>query len=167
MKATDTRPILSFTGSPGQKAVWGFTKYFWLKYVRGFNPAEHCAKSLLGKHSRKVWFQMSLNSMTILDELPPGGYDFIYLCGVSENFIWQNNLHLPVRPVPGAKAVLQAYTGMRCVIQNAEIVEIPQIPLGFAGFSREFTTCRNWQFGVNNYSIKGFDPMGQQAQLFK
>ena len=166
MQANNNRPVLIFVGKHPSDHVWGFSKYFWLKYVNGFNPAEHCAKSMLGKHSRRVWGEAPLNTPILLDELK-SGYDFIYLCGVAEPFRWSNNLHMPIRPKPGAKATIYAYTGMRCVITNAEVVDIPRVEDGYAGFDLEFTTCRNWRFGVQNYSIQGFDPMAQQAGLFK
>jgi hypothetical protein len=152
-RAKDNRPVLTFVHDNPRGRVWGFSQYFWLRYVQGFNPKEHCAKSLLGKHSRKVFHESPLNRPILLDEAQD--YDFIYLCGVSENFKWSLNLHMPARPAPGQKATIYTYNGIRCVIRNAESVEIPRIEDGFAGYGLEFTTCRNWRFGVQHYSIKG------------
>jgi len=163
MEAKDNRPVLRFVHDNPGGCVWGFSQYFWLKYVNGFIPEEHCAKSLRGKHSSKVWFQAPLNRPILLDEAIQ--YDYIYLCGVSENFIWSKNLHMPVRPSPGQKAIVFTYNGIRCVISNAELVDIPRFEDGFGGYDLAHTTCRNWRFGVQYYSIQGFNPELKQGSL--
>lgn len=60
--------------------VTGF-KYFWLKYVRGFDPTVHCAKCLLGDYSQKVNLFMPVNTEIELNEF--SDYKCLYLCGVT------------------------------------------------------------------------------------
>lgn len=130
----------------------GFTQYTWLKYVTGFDQDHHCARSLRGFHSKRVWHQMPLNVPVVLDEAPV--FDYIYLCGVSDNYIWRNNLHVVVRHKPGGFVATQTYNGISVRFRNAERVEIPALPPGWNGLSDEFTTCRNFQFGVMAYGYE-------------
>jgi len=151
MQSKSLAPVLTIVGQSPSGRLWGFSQYTWLKYVSGFDSGEHCAKSLLGYHSRRVWYELPLNAPITLDESRE--YDYIYLCGVSAEFEWSNNLHMPVRHAPGERAICTTWNGLRCVITNAQLVEIPGLEPGWGGHAREFTSCRNWQFGVAKYGL--------------
>ena len=60
----------------------------------------------------------------------------------------RNNLHIAMRAKPGSRIERVAYNGVRITIEGAEALPIPELPRGFRGLSWEFTTCRNYQFGV-------------------
>jgi hypothetical protein len=106
---------------PGGR-VDGF-KFFWLKYVL------------------RVSKDSLLNRPIVLNEM--ARFDYVYLCGVAKPYVWENNLHLAARHAPGARALVESYNGIRAVIRNAELLEIPALAEGFAGKPKAFTTCRN------------------------
>jgi hypothetical protein len=151
MRSKSMSPVLTFVGQSRSGRLWGFSQYTWLRYVSGFDSSEHCAKSLLGFHSKRVWYEAPLNVPITLDEARD--YDYLYLCGVSANFEWNKNLHMPVRPAPGESALGVTWNGIRCVIRNAQLVDIPELEKGWGGYSSEFTTCRNWRFGIARYGL--------------
>jgi hypothetical protein len=115
-------------------------KYLWLKYVKGFDITEHCAKCLLGEYEKQV-----SPKGIFTGDLPIAPY--YYLCGVSMPFVWANNFHLAFEAKEGSTLVIER-NGIVLVIDNAVELEIkpPTIQLTH---KKEFTTCRNWQFAVN------------------
>ncbi|MGZ6317370.1 MAG: hypothetical protein ACXWNQ_08930 [Anaerolineales bacterium] len=128
----------------------GFSQ-FWLRYVRGFSPHFHCQKSLRGFNDVRVAKTMRMNVSFRLRE--PEGYDYIYLCGVTARA--HPGLHLALIPEAGARARVVTYTGIEITVTGARQLEIPPLPDGFAGMSRKYTTCCNWQFGVKYYGLDG------------
>jgi hypothetical protein len=126
---------------PGAK-VEGF-RYLWLKSVRAFDHRTHCARCLIGTYDRRVEPGMPTGQAL---ELDPAGAPFLYLCGVSPRY--PTNLHLAMRPAPGARAEARTYNGLLVVVDGAEALEIPPLAPGFRGLASSFTTCRNYRFGV-------------------
>ena len=146
-------PTIEAIDPTGEVRGW---RYLWLKYVRGFSPGTHCATCLVGSYSKHV----KRNGMRVgvpmpLDESP--FYQHIYLCGVASAGGWAANLHLATVPAAGEVAEVQASTGTLFRITNARRLDIPGLEPGYQGRPRSFTTCRNWQFGVEYY--------GQNAKL--
>lgn len=147
---TSTYPVLQVDG-----VIDGFI-YLWVKYVRGFNSNQCCAKSLVGPFSRKIVKGMGPISI-VLDEEEPGSYDYIYLCGVSDGFRMENNLHLAARPielergddVPCTEAV--TYKGVRVAILGAEKINILPLPDPAAAPTERQAVCRNYQFAHQQY----------------
>jgi hypothetical protein len=131
--------------------VTGFA-HLWVKYVTGFAPSVHCARCLLGPFSQRVRPNaFPVNEPVELDEY--GGYDYLYLCGVAKPYSWRNNLHLAVVPCPGHTAEAEAWNGVVFRIDGAMAVAIPELPIGYDGRTKAFTTCRNWRFGVSAYGL--------------
>lgn len=129
-------------GKAGGGALEGF-RYFWLKYVRGFDAREHCARCLVGPYEKQVHPSMPLGSPIALD---PGDAPFVYLCGVGPRYV--DNLHLALRSLPGASAEARTYAGQLVTVEGAEALTIPALASGFRGLPGPFTTCRNFRFGV-------------------
>lgn len=152
----------------GSLAGW---RHLWLKFVSGFDPNHHCQRGLIG------WTLPSIQNKLIPNTpvgLQPGGpgtqrpwgsrpapmrYDAIYLCGVHDSWEWDKNLHLVAVPDPEGIAEIRASTG--------RVIDIPDLPLGYDGRDKSFTTCRNWRFGVAYYGLdpmrQAFDPLGQRG----
>lgn len=125
--------------------------YLWLRYVNGFDPTRHCAVSLISTRSRRINMGMRTNHPVVLDEARSR---HIYLCGGAQKGGWIANLHLAMEPAPGETAFIVASTGTVFRVRNARRLEIPALPAGFDGRGPEFTTCRNWQFGVAYYGLR-------------
>ena len=128
----------------------GFT-HFWLRYVRGFSPNFHCQQSLRGTRDPRFRKGMLLGAPITLFEFLH--FDYIYLCGVTPQRY--PGLHLALELSPGAQVETETYNGIRIRVEGATNLEIPALPDGFAGMSRRFTRCRNWQFGVAYYGLQG------------
>lgn len=135
--------------------VFGY-KYLWLKYVRGFDPQRHCAYCLIGDFSQKINPKMPVNQFIMLNET--SNYDCLYLCGVIG---YVNNLHIAFVPTnnPDDIIVQKTYRGDEVIISGAKRLSIPPLPLNYNGLSRAFTTCRNYQFGVNFYINQKIEPL--------
>jgi hypothetical protein len=118
-------------------------RYLWLKYVEGFDPRQHCARCLRGRYERAIEPGLATPARV---ELRPESAPFVYLCGVAGR--WADNLHLAMRPAPGARAEARGYDGSRIVVEGAEPLAIPELPAGWGGLGAGFTTCRNYRFGV-------------------
>ena len=132
----------------GSNYLSGFTQ-FWLRYVHGFSPHFHCQKSLRGFNDPRFHRNMQLGESFEL--LAPGRYDYVYLCGVTSPRY--PGLHLALAPGASASARALTYNGIEIDVIGAQQLEIPPLPDGFAGMSRRFTTCCNWQFGVRYYGL--------------
>lgn len=122
-------------------------RYFWAKTVVGFNPAVHCAQCLVGAYLKQVGKQMAVNQNVPFD-LKPG--ELVYFCGVSNPYVWKNNLHLAVVGKLGAVATAKAYNGDELVVTGAEPIKIlpDEAVSTYATRGKEFLTCRNYQFGA-------------------
>lgn len=126
----------------------GFTQ-FWLRYVHGFSPHFHCQKSLRGFNDPRFKRGMQIGeSFELLDD---SRYAYIYVCGVTPR--QYPGLHLALKPDASAVARVLTYNGIEIAVAGARQLEIPPLPDGFAGMSRKYTTCRNWQFGVKYYGL--------------
>jgi hypothetical protein len=87
---------------------------------------------------------------------------FFYICGVTEG--WKNNLHFAVTPNEGAVAMIDAEYGIRFTMYNASRVMITPLPLKWNGLTRQYTSCRNFQFGVEQFGYKA--PLPKPQRLF-
>ncbi len=144
MKSEERKIGMEITGPASQ--INGF-RYFWLKYVKGFEQSKHCARCLVGSYSKKIHKTVETNVPIVLDEVKD--FDYLYLCGVSPK--WETNLHMALKPVEGGKAVVETYNGFKITVLGAELLPIDPLPDGWNGMTKEFTTCRNYQFGVQYY----------------
>jgi hypothetical protein len=146
--------ILTISALPdGSNKLRGFTQ-FWLRYVHGFSPHFHCQKSLRGFNDPRFRRDMHIGQSFELLVTPP--YDYVYLCGVTARKY--PGLHLALMPDPSATVHAVTYNGLEITVAGARQLEIPPLPDGFAGMSRKYTACVNWQFGVEYYGIGAMRP---------
>lgn len=115
-------------------------RFFWIKYVNGFNPRVHCAKCLEGHYSRHLKYREHGDlSHVVLDEHET---PFIYLCGVTAKWEW--NVHAAGRFEEG---VSMLYSDERVVFHLTNFRQIRILSENNPPAPKEFATCRNWQFG--------------------
>ena len=115
-------------------------KYFWIKYVNGFDPEKHCAKCLIGEYSSLLSYKKHLDlAGAVLDEHVSR---FIYICGVTPKWKW--NVHVAGIWQPGESCEFEdERVEMR--LKNFRRIEI--LDQNCPAAPRVFATCRNWQFG--------------------
>jgi len=136
----------------GGKALVGYA-YWWVKGVTGFDPRQHCAKCLPGPFLVNWQRPFPMNQEIELRAV--GTIRAVYICGVADSG-YRHNFHAPIVPDPnGRELVLPMVKGQQLIIQGAHLLEIPPLPDGFLGKDRSFTTCRNFQFGVQYFGPEG------------
>ena len=143
--------ILTISKLPdGGEFFTGF-KYAWLRYVKDFDSNVHCQRSLKGYNDPRFVNKMPIGKAFDLDD--PAKYRHIYLC--AEAVIHDAGLHFALLPEEGAAAQITTYNGIEITAANARRLVIPALPDGFDGRKHAFTSCVNWQFGVEYYGLKG------------
>jgi hypothetical protein len=151
----------------------GFT-YFWLKYVKGFDPNMHCQDSLKGTIDKKFQNEMKIGRTILLKDSEE--YKHIYLCGepfkesakqhLSALRNWERakypypGLHLALLPEEGSNASIETYNGVHITCTNVRQLEIPYLPDFFAGMEHAYTSCCNWQFGAAYYGLENLHNQG-------
>lgn len=124
--------------------------YLWCKEVRGFNPAVHCAKCLIGKYENRFGQKSPVNEDIDLDGYEPGA--ILYFCGVSRPYRWMNNAHLAVRVTGDAADVVTIgfYTGDALTVYGAQGIPFNDTSARaqYGDRSSAYLTCRNFQFGA-------------------
>jgi hypothetical protein len=152
---------LTIDAPGGASGIAGF-KYWWGKYVNGFAEATHCGACLKGSYSRRIRKDMPTGRVVQLDELASGTYDYIYLCGVRDKAYagnekvakgYEDNFHLVLKPSPRSHVVKATYNGLVVTVAGAAEVPITPLPDGWHGLALKYTSCRNFQFGVQGYGV--------------
>ena len=144
--------VITVEGSKGGAATSRFT-YLWAKHVQGFNPKHHCAACLRGPWEKTIQRGMKDGEYPI-HLLGP----YFYICGVAPDYRYVDNFHLAVRPAEGRIAVADTFCGTRFTIYGAEQIPITPLPDGFDGRGRKYTTCRNFQFAVQQFGLPKDEP---------
>jgi hypothetical protein len=129
-------------------AFTGF-RWFWAKVVRGFQPAQHCAKCLVGSwvpNMGPTWLQGEDGRVTV--QVPEGA--FLYVCGVANPYCWSKNFHMALTPSAGTDTISHTYNNASVLATNAAELPIPAEPAAvlYPERDRSFLTCRNFQFGA-------------------
>jgi hypothetical protein len=125
-------------------------RYLWLKTVEGFNENVHCARCLVGKFDKNFGLKSPINRDVEL-AYPEG--TILYFCGVAQPYNWANNAHLAGRVKRGAMASLDLWTKDMLVIRGLEAIPIDKSvsDAKFGDRSRNYLTCRNFQFGAQMF----------------
>jgi hypothetical protein len=140
-----TLTLHTHDGSPFK----GF-RYFWAKVVRGFQPKQHCAKCLVGAWVPDMgpnWLQGERGRIKV--QVPEGA--FLYVCGVSSPYRWENNFHMALKPGElGHEITSTTYNGARVTAVGGIELPRPAEPAAAADPERDrlFLKCRNFQFGA-------------------
>ncbi len=114
-------------------------RYFWIKYVKGTDLSKCCAKSLIGEYSKFKYYK---NIDFTLNEHE---FEYLYICGVSTPYVYDNNLHIALKYKRGSDVVINE-KGVSMTIRNTERIEIKEHK------GHKFSYCRNWRFAkmINN-----------------
>jgi hypothetical protein len=150
---------LEVSGTPKSNRRSNEFAFLWSKHVFGINPTNHCAACLVGPFDRTIRRGMVDGIYPIKMRAP-----FFYICGVAPFSAphrsperaqsLARNFHLAVKHMAGSQAMAETFNGIRFIVHDAERVSIAPLPLGWRGLGPEFTTCRNFQFAVEQF---GYD----------
>ena len=139
-------------------------RYIWAYYVKGYNPAKHCQPCFIGARVEEFSTPTAMSgksvSLSRMDRYP-----FVYVCGVGlgpKRELRKQNLHFPLRSSEGRVAEVRTSNGYHLRAENAEVVEIPELPENWEGFDREHTRCKNFRFAVASF---GYPPKASEAAM--
>jgi len=149
-------------------------QFLWLKTVRGFDPHKHCARSLIGEYHPGIPYDLKSVEHIKLD-LPDISREHpdthFYLCGVVKGRNWIKNVHLPLTVISDEEAEFMnthawvyadANIDIHCV--NPRLIPHPVRAIKPTIETRpEFTTCRNWQWGMQHFGHAEVDATQTQA----
>lgn len=148
-----SKPIRMYVRGPKRDKPDKFYRFFWSMYVRGFDYLEHCQMCLIGDRGSQIYANKAkFNLAYDMNESP--SFDFLYIHGYSFKG-YDHNLHAPVIHAPGESCQVQSAFDHVVEFENAKLVPIPEIPLGYANFPKSYTTCRNWCCALAFYRPKG------------
>ncbi len=122
----------------------------WGMYVRTFDPTKHCIFCLKGRKEAAVHRQMIDGDYELATDFP---YFYLFAMGRGDRSI--SNVHMPVRPHPGAVASIGSVYGVTLTIRDAYALRVDRLPDGWEGLGKDYTSCRNFQFGVQEF---GYHP---------
>jgi hypothetical protein len=130
----------------------GKLEYLWLEYIESVDLEQHCKRTFIGTTSRKVGTRLISGARNpvifkhvILNE---GDARAFYLCGVSDPYVWRNNVHLAFVADQNSTIEFDSHS-IHAVIVGARQIEITRDDIDFnhpKAHDRFFHTCRNWQF---------------------
>lgn len=125
-------------------------RHFWAKRVTGFDGAVHCAECLRGPRQQDINKRLAQGGRATLSTRAGS---LIYICGVASPRNWSNNFHLAMRVTDGGQTVSQLYTGATIKVSNAVAIPIADDAARnlFSELPEEFLTCRNFQFGAQQF----------------
>jgi hypothetical protein len=150
---------LEVSGTPKSNRRSNGFDFLWAKHVSGINPTQHCFACLVGPKERMIKRGM-VDGIYPIHMLAP----FFYICGVApfsaphrspeRAASLGRNFHFAIQYQSGAQAIADTFNGIRFVAHDAVRIPITPLPLGWKGLGVEFTTCRNFQFAVEQF---GYD----------
>ncbi len=154
--AAITLTVMHPTIAPGP--IQGF-RFLWAFYVNGYRPEKHCQPGLRGRRVDEfsTGRASSDGAPVVLDRMDR--YPYVYICGVGsgpKDQLRHKNLHMPLRFRPGSQVEMTAYNGYLFRAENAELIEIPELPPGWGGIADEqHTRCKNFRFAVGVFGAIG------------
>jgi hypothetical protein len=137
-------------------------KFRWLfaKYVQGINDRYHCTNCIRGPYSRlftKHNPSFAPGTKVLMDELPPGQYEALYICGVAAKGYrrgqnYPHNVHVAIAPLGGSHETWN-FENWTMEIMNGRLLKIPEsveeIPIQYRKLPPEFTTCRIFRWATS------------------
>jgi hypothetical protein len=121
----------------------------WGKHVSGFRPEKHCIYCLKGRTETQIDKAMTSGDYEIHTGAP-----YFYLFAMGRAPRRDSNVHLAVQPYPGAVASIGSLYGVTFTIRDARALRIDRLPKGWMGLDDLYTSCRNFQFGVQMFGYR-------------
>lgn len=121
----------------------------WGMYVSGFKPEKHCIYCLKGKKEAQLHREMRDGDYVLKTDSP-----FFYLFAMGRVPKHETNVHLAVRPQAGSVASIGSVYGVTFTIRDASALRVDRLPDGWMGLGAEYTRCRNFQFGVQQFGYR-------------
>jgi hypothetical protein len=125
----------------------------WGKHVTGFRPEKHCIYCLKGRKERQLYRTMPSGDYPLSNDAP-----YFYLFAMGRAPRRDTNVHLAVQPYPGAAASIGSMYGVTFTIRDARALRMDRLPKGWMGLEEDYTSCRNFQFGVQMF---GYNPQNR------
>lgn len=130
--------------------IEGF-RFMWAFYVNGFRSDRHCQPCFRGRRVDEFSTGHAESGRPIVfDRLDR--YPYVYVCGVGagpKKELKNKNLHMPMRFRQGGLVEMETYNGYRFRAEDAELIEIPELPAGWGGITdEEHRRCKNFRFAV-------------------
>jgi hypothetical protein len=122
-------------------------KHLWGRYILGFKPAYHCARSFKSRLATGIKPFM-IDGEYELDS----AYELFYLCGVGWTDRGRTNVHLAVTPRSGSTASIDSAYGSRFTITDAQAIPIQPLPERWRGLPGKHWRCKNFQFGCQMFA---------------
>jgi hypothetical protein len=145
--------LLKVTNSeiaPGR--IQGF-RFLWAFYVNDYDPELHCQRCFRGKRVPEFCTATAESGRLVtFDQIDQ--YRYLYVCGVGigrRRELRCKNFHFPLKYADGAIAEETTYNGYTFRAQNAVLLPIPGLRLGWEGWEGktiEHVWCKNFQFAV-------------------
>lgn len=139
--------------SAHEAPIQGF-RFFWAFYVSGFRPDRHCQPCFRGRRVESFCTTTVRNGVeVVLDRMDR--YPYVYVCGVGSGprrELKLKNVHMPLRHREGGTVRLRTYNDYEVIAEDAELLEIPELPEGWGGRDIETTRCKNFRFGVHYFA---------------
>jgi hypothetical protein len=121
----------------------------WGVYVSGFDSDKHCIYCLRGKKETRLHKAMEDCDIELASDSP-----YFYLFAMGRVPKHETNVHLAVRHQPGSVASIGSVYGATFTIRDAYAPRIDRLPDGWNGLGKDFTSCRNFQFGVQQFGYR-------------
>lgn len=125
----------------------------WGVHVNNFDPERHCQYCLKGNKAPQLHRAMMSGDYPLSSDAP-----YFYLFAMGRGHKRDTNVHLAVQPYPGAVASIGSMYGVTFTIRDARALRIDRLPKGWMGLGKEYTDCRNFQFGVQMF---GYNPQNR------
>ena len=124
----------------------------WGVYVSGFKPERHCIYCLKGKKELQLHREMLDGDYVLKTDSP-----YFYLFAMGRVPKHETNVHLAVRPQAGSVASIGSVYGVTFTIRDAFVLRVDRLPGGWMGLGTDYTRCRNFQFGVQQFGYRPSD----------
>ena len=134
-------------------------RWLFAKYVQSVNDRYHCTNCIRGPYSRlfsKHNPDFAPGTRVVMDELRPGQYKAVYICGVSAKGYrkgqnYPHNVHVAIAPLVGRQERWN-FENWTMEIMNGILLRIPEtvdeIPTHYRKLPPEFTTCRIFRWAT-------------------
>jgi hypothetical protein len=121
----------------------------WEIHINGFDQEVHCQDCLNGRKELQIHRAMASGDYTLKNET-----DSFYLFAMGRGYKRESNVHLAVQPYPGAVGTIGSLCGVTFTIRDAKALRVDRLPEGWMGLDEDYTNCRNFQFGVQEFGYQ-------------